>query len=524
MLLREEAFVLSEPLIGACEQRELDQLHTRISGLPLLLLMEQAAAAVFHLLRERFNPEKNTILILCGPGNNGGDGWALARLLLAVDAKVTVADFSPDRKLAAEAEQMRTAARQLHVPVVEIRRGEDLGKLPQVSLIADCLLGTGFTVQRGLPAIVAEASQWTAACRQNGTSVLSIDIPSGVDSDSGAVDEFAFQADLTATFMYRKRGIAFMPGALNAGEIAVLPVGLRGEDRLRLPFRAITAPMVRAILPERSPLSHKGTFGSAVLFAGSERMPGALLLAAEAALRAGPGYLYIISSERVRQQALWRFPECLQEDECDLEACSRLLEGRVKAAAGPGWGKGKEELLKRILDSACELILDADALNLLAGNQELRKMLRQRGQRLAPGATLLTPHPGEFARLFPELTELLKSDPAAAALKAAEACSCPLLLKGSHSILALPDGRVFVNTKACSGLARAGSGDVLCGLILGLCVQDLSLTEAALAGIYLHNRAALRLSRKTSAASMRVGELAQMFSEEMLSLRENSVL
>lgn len=522
--MRNEIFGLGRPLIGEAEQHELDTLHTKRSGLPLLILMEQAAAAVFHFLRVRFRLERESVLILCGPGNNGGDGWALARQLLSVCADLTVADFAPERVLTEEAEQMRQAARNLNLNILNIQSEDDTKKLPRTGLIVDCLLGTGFTVQRGLDPVMKGASRIISAYRSEGSGVISVDIPSGVDSNNGNCDPLAVSADFTPSFMYKKKGIALIQGAQKAGEIVLLPIGLPESAEQLYPVREITYEMVRELLPKRRPDSHKGTYGYAVLCAGSEQMPGAMFLAAEAALRSGVGYLHLVSAAPVLQSALTLYPECLQTDESKSELLKELLLQEKTVAAGPGWGRGKEDLLKTLFDSGRDLILDADALNQLARTGCTAELLRERAERIGAGRTLLTPHPGEFRRLFPEIAERHAQDAFSMAAEAATTARCLMLLKGSHSILAFPDGRILIHTKACSGLARAGSGDVLTGLILGLSAQSLSLAEAATVGMYVHNAAAGRLSEKDSETVMRVGELAQTFAQVFSCLHESTVI
>lgn len=274
----------------------------------------------------------------------------------------------------------------------------------------------------------------------------------------------------------------------------------------------LTQDLAAQLLPARPADSHKGTFGRAALWAGSEAYPGALLLAVEAALRSGVGYVEVASAASSLQVCLLKFPEIVLLQ--NRQALGLDLDPQLKAlAAGPGWSlqPDREQILTHLLSSDHPLILDADALNLLALKSSGPALRRQLSQR-KPGTTLLTPHPGEFARLAPDLSSLQgEENRLLAARQFAQDSGALVLLKGSHSILALPDGIAFIACEACSGLARAGSGDVLTGLCLGLACQGLSLGGAALLAVWVHVKTAQLLAAATSERSMRVGDLAQHF-------------
>lgn len=286
---------------------------------------------------------------------------------------------------------------------------------------------------------------------------------------------------------------------------ALQPAGLPGSFLL-------TQDLAGRLLPVRPEDSHKGTFGRAALWAGSEAYPGALLLAAEAALRSGVGYVEVASAPSSLQLCLLKFPEVVLLR--DHQALGLDLDPQIQAlAAGPGWSlqADYDQVLTNLLSRDYPLILDADALNLLA-QKSSGPALRRELSRRQPGTTLLTPHPGEFSRLAPDLGNLYGEDVRlAAARQFAQESGALVLLKGSHSILALPDGIGFISRESCSGLARAGSGDVLTGLCLGLASQGLSLAAAALLAVWLHVKTAQLLAAATSERSMRVGDLAPNF-------------
>lgn len=520
-----EDLSLFSPAISSLDQKRLDQHYTKSSGLPLLLFMEQAAAAIFHFLRQRPEWEDNdSVLILCGPGMNGGDGWALARQLSVLSKNITVADFAAERSIGEVADQMRDAAHALAILNVQPKDLADWGKETRPKWIIDALLGTGFQLGRGLLPDMENLLPILNSWRNQGSILLSIDIPSGVSANTGQRAEGAIDADQTLTFVYPKRGLLLSPGGENAGNIQVLPIGQADPYYSEWKTRIIERSSIQTLLPKRSENSHKGSHGRVLLLAGSPQMPGALRLAMEASLRAGVGYLYAAVDQELLPMIGREFPEALHSP---LNGNLNELFSKVDAiACGPGWGKaeGRAEILAKVLASDCPLILDADALNILAENKEGMEALRARANRLGANATVLTPHPGEFARLFPELAELLLNYPLEAATSAAKEASALILLKGSHSILALANGYTLIHPRSCSGLARAGSGDFLSGLILALVGQGLPMHEATALAIYLHVETAKRLSRVYGEAGMRIFDLAKVLPDVWTSLSENSVL
>lgn len=270
--------------------------------------------------------------------------------------------------------------------------------------------------------------------------------------------------------------------------------------------------LVVQLLPQRFADSHKGTYGRVALWAGSQAYPGALCLSAEAALRSGVGYVEVASDPSALDLCLLRFPEVVLLSPHQAQGLD--LDPQLKAlAAGPGWSlqPGRDQILENLLASPYPLILDADALNLLARRFSGPALCHRLSQR-KPATTLLTPHPGEFARLAPDLGgRKEEANRLAAARSLSQASGVIVLLKGSRSLVALPDGICFICPESCSGLARAGSGDVLTGLCLGLAGQGISLAEATLLAVWIHVKTAQLLASATSERSMRVGDLAPNF-------------
>lgn len=528
MLFDPQFFALGKPGLTRVSQTYVDHMWVEKSGLPSLFLMEQAAAAAFHFFYHQIfshsASETQRILVVCGFGNNAGDGWALARQLAALDVPLCVLDLAPDKTLSPDAEAMRQAALQFSVPVRALREAEDVRFIHQFQpdFVIDAIFGTGFQADRPASTFLLELVQELVLLRQQGGKVISLDLPSGVVCDSGQVSEATVTADYTLSFVLPKQGLFLMPAAAYAGEVVPLPIGipLTGdwgsgvEDRVR----QISRELVQKLIPTRLANSHKGSYGRGLLLAGSPAMPGGLFLAIEAALRSGLGYLYVVTDEVSRNRAIAAFPEALYPQPDSDEAWMRLLAQVEVIAVGPAWGLSAShgELLERLLNSDKPIILDADALNLLAQSyapEDLRVRLAERAEKRGEGSVLLTPHPGEFLRLAPDLTGLYREDPLAAARTFAAHSRSLLLLKGARSLLVLPDGRVLVSPTSCSGLARAGSGDVLTGLILSLCSQGLTLPYAATVGIYLQVQTARLLAGGDTAGerAMRVPDLASLF-------------
>lgn len=502
-----------ERVLGRSDQKALDQYWTEKSGLALLLLMEQAASAAFHFIRSLSECKRSSsILIVAGPGQNGGDAWALARQLSSVTERVQVCDLCEDKTLSCEAETMRRAAHSLGIQAVE-GGAAGLESIPHPDIIVEGMLGTGFTPARAFRPDFICASAYMQKCRSKGSLIVSLDIPGGLDADTGEASEYAVQADITLSFDALKKGMLSVNGAKLCGKIIILPIGIpctsdfsaRSENRIRI----VTREMARSLLPLRDAFSHKGNHGRGLLLAGSENMPGALYLAAESALRSGIGYLMVETDKGLKEaftaqyaEVLWAPADILNKHDSDLSA----------AAAGPGWGRSEEKRtrLLQLLQSRLPLILDADALNLLAERDDRTELIRSRSAE-----TLLTPHPGEFKRLFPDLAEAAEGDRTEACKAAAASSGAVVLLKGPFTVLAAPDGRVRIVPIASSALARAGSGDVLSGLILSLASQGLALFDAAAAAARLHAEAALLHEGPREGMSFRVGELAGLIKQTL---------
>jgi hydroxyethylthiazole kinase-like uncharacterized protein yjeF len=472
-------------LASAAQIREADRVMIEDLGYPGLLLMESAGRLSAEQLLLRFPAA--SFCILAGPGNNGGDGLVIARYLAAAGRSVQVLLSHPARQYKGDAALAWAALNGAGIAVYEPEVGLGiLGKCPPDTIIIDALLGTG--ASGPLRGSIADL---IAAARQTGLPVVAIDLPSGLDADTGFCLNETLEAVLTLTFQTYKPCHVVYPAAAHCGEVQVLDIGIWPAvmDKLNIHRRVTDTTQLRAWHTPRQPEGHKGSHGHALLIGGSRAYAGAAALAAHAALRVGAGLCsaWVPEAARVAVHALG--PEVMVRatpgDTLDAAALDHLadtLKGKDAIAVGPGLGQGADQFafLQGLL-AACStpLVLDADALNLLAAHPGLWP--------LVPPGSILTPHPGEMRRLDPAC------DPVHRRLEAAEAFvqrhGVILVLKGAGTVIALPDGRTWVNPTGNPGMGKGGSGDVLTGVLLGLLAQGYAPEVAAVMGVFLHGHA-----------------------------------
>lgn len=425
-------------------------------------LMERAGAGAARIALEMLI---GRALVLAGPGNNGGDAFVVARQLKE-------AGHAPVVLFAGEPDQLPADARRAHADWLAAG-GHCSTDYPagKFGLIIDGLFGIGLT-----RAIEGEYANWIERANASGSPILALDTPSGLNALTGQVTGPAIRATQTVTFIALKPGLLTGDGPDHCGAIEVCDLGLnvgKGEGTL------ITPALFRGCLKPRARNSHKGSFGSVAILGGAPGMAGAALLAGRAALRLGAGRVYLGMFE-----ALQVDPE---QPELMLRKPEDALSMATALAIGPGLGQSMQagELLAQALDSQLPCIIDADGLNLLAQAPNL-----QRKCAVSPAPTFITPHPAEAARLLGSTTAAVQADRLAAALQLAKQLDTHVALKGCGTIIAAPDGRWFINTAGNPGLASAGSGDVLTGMLAGLLAQHWPPFEAILAAVHLHGLAA----------------------------------
>jgi NAD(P)H-hydrate epimerase len=480
-------------IVTSAEMRLLEQ-QCQDGGLSTDALMENAGRAV-ALAVERLLGDggSRSIVILVGPGNNGGDGLVAARHLQDSGEKVNL--YLLGRRPADDTGLKLALERRL--TCLEADRDENhmgLGRwLAEADVVIDAVFGTGQS--RPLGGEFADVLCRTAAAREDrpGLKVVAIDLPTGLNADSGALDPAHLPADHTITLGLPKLGLYSSGGARAAGEVTVADIGIPPQLIESLPIELITEEGVRQALPLRPPGAHKGTFGRVLVAAGSINYPGAAYLACCGAVRTGAGLVTLAAAKGLHPVLAAKLTEVthLPLPEDATGTVSRKAASEVLAQAGSydvmlmGCGLGQTGTVKGFIMDVLDglkpsprLVLDADALNTLAG-------VKDWWHRLTYDA-ILTPHPGEFSRLTGLSADEIQKDRTGTARQMAARWRKVIVLKGAYTVIAAPDGRCRISATANAGLASAGTGDVLAGVIAGLVAQGLPLFDAATAGVYLH--------------------------------------
>ncbi|MGP0587111.1 NAD(P)H-hydrate dehydratase [Paenibacillus timonensis] len=541
-------------IVTSEQMRAIDRHAIEQIGIPAVALMENAGRAIAEevlafcrLRREARLPERpeETIrerharvqggerdleeektaehwLILVGKGNNGGDGLVCARHLADAGVQVSLLYAEEPERLGGEAGLQHNIAAALGLPGEVYTPGAVAAARSRgVTGIVDALLGTG---AKGAPrgayaSLIREANE-------SRLPIVAADIPSGLDADTGAVHDPCIQARITVCLAFLKAGLTQYPGAKAAGDVIVryigipraLPPGFAAESGVLLTEEALRGELGVDPGRRREADGHKGTYGHVLLAAGSLTMSGAGLLAAKAALRAGSGLVTWALPEALLPHVLGAVPELMLAPAGGAPEASawnaaaapellRLLAARNVLAVGPGLGRfpGEDGFLRAVWEGAPRpLVVDADALNILAAANGLAAWQRREA------ATILTPHPGEMARLAGLSTAEVQRDRIGLARRFALQHGVTLVLKGARTVVAAPDGRVFVNVTGHPGMATGGSGDVLTGLIAGLLAQGLNAVQAAAFGVYLHGLAGER------AAAGRIGNPASLLAGDII--------
>ncbi len=485
-----------ELLVTGNQMKKLDTFTIQEMGVPSLVLMERAGLAVYdEMLREGF-PLTRT-LVLCGGGNNGADGVVIARLLFLAGYDVDVCILGNPGHFTEEMKKQIDIGKKYGISFVKTF-------LPnEYTTIVDAVLGVGLS--REVSGKYKDAILLINDCQGK---VVSVDIPSGISTDTGAVLGAAVKADLTVTFGYRKAGLCFYPGAAYAGKIIVADVGIYKDKRAVLKPELCACTFQDLQKLKRMPEGNKGSFGKIFLVAGSRNIFGAAYLSGYGAMKTGAGMLKVCTA-RENRQMFSCFPEAMlqvYDENTDLEAM--MKEGMDWAdvyGIGPGIGTGPlaEALLEILLANGKKpLVIDADGINLLRGRKELLKNY--------PGGTILTPHLGEFSRLTGVSVEEWKKNPIEITGKTAEELHTVLICKDARTVIAENQEKVCINLSGNDGMATAGSGDVLTGILLSVLAQRKGeLFGSACLGVYLHGVAGDLAAEKKGRAGMLAKDIAQ---------------
>jgi len=479
-------------VVTAEQMREMDRLTIQKYGVPSLTLMERAGAAITEALVTRFGrAAKKGVLIVAGKGNNGGDGLVVARLLKRKKIPCEVALLARKGELSADAAHKLRAFLKLRGKVDEISGGdfELLSRLlGKNGLIVDAILGTGLKSEvRGR---FAEAITLLNAA---GLPIVAVDIPSGLDTDSGQPLGVAVQAEMTVALAFPKLGEVIYPGVGYCGELVVADIGIdeRAVAEVAPTTELLDQETVRWLVPRREANTHKGTYGHVLVLAGSRGKTGAAILACRAAMRTGAGLVTLAaprSLNNIFAGALVEvMTETLRENAAEeMEALGdddwRALLARKNALLfGPGIGvnTSTQNIIRWLLKNLdMPWVIDADGLNNVA-----LEIARLRHAKCAP---VLTPHPGEMARLIGKETSSVNADRVGIARAFAVDHRCHLVLKGARTVIATAEGKIFINPTGNPGMASGGMGDVLAGILAALLAQGLSAEDAMRLGVYLH--------------------------------------
>ncbi|MCL2178348.1 MAG: NAD(P)H-hydrate dehydratase, partial [Cystobacterineae bacterium] len=456
-------------------------------GMPTSILMENAGRALANAAFELAQPHA-FFFVVCGPGNNGGDGFVCARILASRGLKVFLSTSRPVEQLKGDA--LRNAQLCEAFPEI-VWTALDSNQIRPGDVVVDAVFGTGlWHAPQGVEATLIES---ISSCRRKGAKVLSADLPSGLQADEGQCAFAHVQADLSLAFGAPKPCHFLFPAAVDCGKVLTADIGIPPSA-----WKALQQPglflleetAICTLFAQRPRDSHKGSFGHVLLVAGSPGKSGAASLSAKAALRGGAGLVTLASSEKVVSQAIGNTPELMGHvlpgevglGLSHLELLLHLSQNKAAMAIGPGIARGPEtaELLFSLVEQTpIPLVLDADALNALPPPQ-LERLQKARCQ------PVLTPHPGEMAHLMGLPSTQIQTRRVEVAMALAKHTLAVVVLKGVDTLIATPEGTLSLNTSGTPGMATAGSGDILTGLLAGLLAQGMPTLEACQAAVFLH--------------------------------------
>lgn len=501
-----------EPLYAASQMRELDRWAIEDAGVASLDLMEQAGLGVARAVSD-LAPD-GPVRVVCGKGNNGGDGFVCARHL--AEEGYTVESLLLEREdgyrgdALANLERLRSCGGA----IVPVQSGQELDRLLNGSaLVVDAIFGTGFEgTPHDLPAEAIEA------IGRLGAQVVAVDVPSGVNATSGEVEGAAVVASLTVTFHAAKTGLYVEPGRAHAGQVKVVDIGIPSEGdgpgESALPKAGLINAAGLASYPPRGPRSTKFSSGVVAVFGGSTGLTGAVCMAAEAAMRTGAGYVKAVVPASLNQVFESQLLEVMTVPAADdggsltRQSAAEALAQSERAGAvlvGPGLGREEGSLAAArevIAAVECPLLVDADGLNALAGELET---VTSRSYE-----SVLTPHAGELGRLIGKDSEEVSKRRLTCAFELADRAEAVVVLKGCDTIVATPEGLCAISPGASFGLATAGSGDVLAGVISALLAKGLKAFEAAALGVYIHSEAGRRAQDAIGANGMVASNVIEM--------------
>lgn len=490
-------------IVNSREMKFYDNNTTEKYHVPSIVLMERAAVAFVEALREQ-EVDLSRVLIVCGNGNNGGDGYAVARLLHLAGCRVDV--------VAADAKHIQNTAKATEANLLQkkIWQAYDNEILTEISTdtaytaVIDAVFGVGLSrnIEGDYENVIARMNEIQAM-------KIALDIASGISADTGSVLGIAFRADLTVTFAFEKIGMILWPGNEYSGKVILKDIGIEehsfGERR---PGVAAVEDRDLANLPERKGHSNKGTYGKLLVVAGSAGMSGAAYLSAKAAYCTGCGLVRLFTPEENRAVLQAQLPEAIMttysSKKLDVAALVEAINWANVIVCGPGIGTNDiaEQLVKTVLKNASvPVLLDADALNIIARDSNV--LLRPHTE------LVVTPHLGEMSRLSGDSVGYIQNHLIEVAEEFARQYNVVCVLKDEHTVTSIPYSQTYLNLSGNSGMATAGSGDVLSGVIGSLMAQGMQAKEAASLGVYLHGRAGDVVAEQVGARGMMASDILE---------------
>jgi ADP-dependent NAD(P)H-hydrate dehydratase / NAD(P)H-hydrate epimerase len=498
-------------ILNADEMRAADAHAIEDLKIPSLVLMENAATCVAEVLVKRDVPP-STLAIVCGKGNNGGDGLALARILNGRGWKPKVFLLAAAEELKADPAENWSRAVRSGVRCFEKVTPESLSqRLKDCDLVVDALFGTGLTKSlEGSNAFAVEI------LNQSGKEIIAIDVPSGLSSDTGEVIGPCVKAEVTVALASLKYCHVFAPACGYCGETYVVDIGIPVTEGCTV--NIVRSRDVASLFPKRFPDSNKGSYGHVVVIAGSTGKSGAAYMVGKAALRAGAGLVTVVTPANVQSIVASLGTEIMTKaaagdpdffsTEAEVDVLGFVVDKNV-VALGPGMGTEEAtfSLLREIVPSIdALLVIDADGLNLLSRDISILKQRK-------PQTTLLTPHPGEMARLLGTDVIAIQKDRIGAARRLAGETDCIVALKGFRTVVADPSGQVWIHPTGGPSMATAGTGDILTGVVAGFAAQKIPLLDAALAGVFTHGFAGNLFESKFPQQALNAMDILQYWNE-----------
>jgi ADP-dependent NAD(P)H-hydrate dehydratase / NAD(P)H-hydrate epimerase len=510
-------------ILSAEEIRQWDQYTIQHEPIASIDLMERAAGKCVDWLEENGYVE-GRFSIFCGKGNNGGDGLAIARILAEKKYPVTANILDPIAIGSGHkgTEDFQTNLARLHqYPEVDIRfiqTEENFHEPKKDELIIDAMFGSG--LNRGVDGITAKLFDHI---NNSGCEIISIDIPSGLFTDTSSKGNTIIKARHSLSFQCYKPAFLVAENSEYIGEVHILDIGLHNDfyNAVHSPYELVDDTIIHTIYKLRNRFSHKGNFGHAMLIAGSYGKIGAAVLSTKACLRSGVGLLSCHIPKCGYDILQSTVPEAMVMTDFNAEFNTKVVQGSPSGdddltkyssiGIGPGIGTGAEtkKMLKEVLKNyQSSIVLDADALNIMATQKSLLKLI--------PPGSILTPHPKEFERLFGESAN--DFDRIQLALQKAKELNCVIVLKGHHTLIATAEDKGLFNSTGNPGMATAGSGDVLTGILTGLLAQDYSSVETAILGVYLHGLAGDFAAKEFSMEAMLAGDIIDKLGHAFMTL------